>query len=286
MFMEIMVTGASGGYGQYAIDYIKRFDNEVELYGLVRNKVDEVKLKSKGVNVRVGDYANKDSLIEAFKGINRLLFVSVPIYELQINVVEAAKEAGVRYIAYTSIADPEYPKFGLEINHRETEKLIRKSGIKHTFLRNNWYLEIIAPYLKVANETNNFFYYAKDNKVSWALKREYAEAGAKVILKESEKEIITLSRNGITFRELGEKLRENNDSLRIKGISKEEWLKSVENTDISDIGRKTAVLYQDYALSGNNGEDKLSSKEFEEVLGHALTPMNKAIKEVINASKY
>ena len=112
--MNIMVTGAAGGYGSYALDYLKRLAPDANIYGLVHNAAKGKELEEEGIQVRVADYADRKALVEAFDGIDRLLFVSVPVFELQRNVVAAAKEAGVKFIAYTSIADPQYSKFGLE----------------------------------------------------------------------------------------------------------------------------------------------------------------------------
>ena len=202
--MKIMVTGAAGGYGHYAVDYVKQFAPEAEVYGLVRNSDDAAVLEAKGIHARIGDYADKTSLVKAFEGIDRLLFVSVPVHELQISIVEAAKESGIKFIAYTSIADPQYSKFTLETNHRQTEQLIRESGIAHTFLRDNWYTELIADFVKACVQTGKFPYYATEGKIAFALKREYAEAGARVITGEGYPEVLTFAGNPVTFEELAE----------------------------------------------------------------------------------
>lgn len=51
--------------------------------------------------------ADKVSPVRAFEGIDRLFFVSVPVHEVQIPVVEAEKEVGIQFIAYTSLYDPQ-----------------------------------------------------------------------------------------------------------------------------------------------------------------------------------
>ncbi len=89
--MKIMVTGATGGYGSYAVDFVREFAPNAELSGLVRNEAKAKTLDAKGVIARIGDYTNPDSLVKAFDGIERLLFVSISQYEIQKNVVAAAK---------------------------------------------------------------------------------------------------------------------------------------------------------------------------------------------------
>lgn len=280
--MKIMVTGAAGGYGHYAVDYVKRFAPEACVYGLVRNSDDAAVLEAKGIHARIGDYADKASLVRAFEGIERLLFVSVPVYELQRGVVEAAKEAGVQFIAYTSLHDPQYAKFGLEINHRQTEELIRESGIPHTFLRNCWYTEIPAPLAETAIRTGKYPYYAGEAKVAWAMKRELAEAGARVITGEGYDEVLELSGKPVTYREIGEAAQALTDKkIDIQLVSRDEFNKIMATSGISQMGMIGGSAYQDYAAQGNNGEAESTTDTFEKVLGHPLTPLAEALKELI-----
>ena len=280
--MKIMVTGAAGGYGHTAVDFVKEFAPEAEVYGLVRNSDDAAVLEVKGIHARIGDYADKASLVRAFEGIDRLLFVSVPVHELQINVVEAAKEAGIKYIAYTSIADPQYSKFTLEINHRETEKLIRNSGIAHTILRDNWYTELISDFVKACVNTGKFPYYATEGKVAFALKREYAEAGARVITGEGYPEVLTFAGTPVSYEELAVAAEEAvGKKLDIRKVSKEEFATSFKEGEISQLGMMMGTNYQDYVLAGNNGEENLTPDELEKTLGHKITPLSEALKELI-----
>lgn len=280
--MKIMVTGAAGGYGHYAVDFVKQFAPEAEVYGLVRNADDAAGLEAKGVHARIGDYADKASLVKAFEGINRILFVSVPIHDLQINVVEAAKEAGIQFIAYTSIADPQYSKFTLEINHSKTEELIRESDIAHTFLRNNWYTELIADFVKATVETGRFPYFAKDGKISFALKREYAEAGARVITGEGFPEVLTFAGNPVTFAEIAKAAEEaSGKALNVYEVSPEAFAGEFKPGEISDLGMMLGTNYQNYTLAGNNGEENLTPTDLEKVLGRPVTSLAEALKELI-----
>ena len=280
--MKIMVTGAEGGYGHTAVDFVKQFAPEAEVYGLVRNADDAAVLEAKGIHARIGDYADKASLVKAFEGIDRLLFVSVPVHELQINVVEAAREAGIGFIAYTSIADPQYSKFGLEINHRQTEQLIRESGIAHTILRDNWYTELIAEFVKACVRTGKFPYYATTGKVAFALKREYAEDGARVITGEGYPEVLTFAGTPVSFAELAEAAEKaGGKKLDVHVVTREAFASSFQDGEISQLGMMMGTNYQEYVLAGNNGEEELTSGDFEKTLGHPLTKLDEALKELI-----
>ena len=280
--MNIMVTGAAGGYGSYALDYLKRFAPDANIYGLVHNAAKGKELEEEGIQVRVADYADRKVLVEAFDGIDRLLFVSVPVFELQRNVVAATKEAGVKFIAYTSIADPQYSKFGLEINHRQTEQLIAESGIPYVILRDNWYLELVTDYMKAAVKAGRFPYYAGTGKIAFALKREYAEAGARVIAGGEYPQVLTLAGKPVSFPELAKLTEEAaGRKLDIYETSKGKFLMEFAAGEISDLGRMLAASYQDYAFAGNNGEEDLTTDDFETVLGHPVTPLADAIRELL-----
>jgi hypothetical protein len=100
---------------------------------LVRDEAKAADLKSKGVVVKIGDYLQYDTLVNAFKGVDKLLLVSSSDVEdrslQQANAVKAAKEAGVKYILYTSFErknDTESsPIAFISKSHLETEELIK-----------------------------------------------------------------------------------------------------------------------------------------------------------------
>ncbi|KRO00584.1 NAD(P)H-binding protein [Companilactobacillus kimchiensis] len=281
--MNIMVTGANGGYGSQAIDYLQRFAPEANIYGLVRSEGKGVELKEKGINVRIGDYSDVDSMVKALKGIDRLLFVSSPIPGIQKNVVDAAKINNVQYIAYTSIFQPEHSKFGLEINHKQTEKWINESGIPHTFLRNSWYMEINQALFDYAKETQTFPYFSKNGQLSFALKREYAEAGAQVISNGNYGEIINLAGDPKTYSQLALATQTAlNEKLDIKETSMNDFIHYMDQANIPTKLSMITEGYQEYTSKGNNGESQADSSEFEKVLGHPLTNLPVAIQELLN----
>ncbi|MDN4618415.1 NAD(P)H-binding protein [Paenibacillus sp. PsM32] len=280
--MNIMVTGANGGYGNYALDYLKEFAPQANLYALVRSEEKGKQFKNKGINIRVADYKDRSSMINALKGIDRLLFVSTSSPGIQKNVVEAAQINQVQYIAYTSLYGLEHEKFGLEVNHRMTEELIKESGIPYTFLRNNWYVELIAPYVLTSVQTKKFLYYSTDAQLSWALKREYAEAGARVIADGNYDEVLELTGRPYTFKELGQAVEKIvAQTIDIQKVTRNELESYLAQIKISQVESMLAMSYQDYAEKGHNGESKANPSVFEQVLGHPLTSLSESFKELL-----
>jgi NAD(P)H dehydrogenase (quinone) len=106
---------------------------------------DPAKLADAGVAVRQADYDKPETLAPALAGVERLLLISGNAVGARVAqhqaVIEAARAAGVKLIAYTSILHADTSTIGLAQEHRETEALLRASGVPFVLLRNGWYNE-------------------------------------------------------------------------------------------------------------------------------------------------
>ncbi|MBO2449404.1 NAD(P)H-binding protein [Actinomadura barringtoniae] len=107
------------------------------------------------VAARAADFGDPAGLVRAFEGVERLLLISVDAVTgrvpLHANAVEAAAQAGVEHVVYTSTVragDPGNPS-GVAHDHRETERLLAGSGLRFTSLRFNVWPEMLT-YLGVA----------------------------------------------------------------------------------------------------------------------------------------
>lgn len=166
--MSILVTGATGGFGTYALAALKKLVPQDEIFALARSEEKAAQLKENGFSVKIATYDDPTSLEQAFHGIDRLLFVSSseigsrqPQHK---NVIDAAKKAGISYIAYTSFGKADTATSPLARDHAYTEKLILDSGIDHTFLRNNWYLENEGGVITAALKTGKFVHAGGEGK--------------------------------------------------------------------------------------------------------------------------
>ena len=132
----------------------------------------------------------------------------------------------------------------------------------------------------------NFLYYCGDKKISWILKKDLAEAGAKVIIDGSEKEILDFANRPISFKELGEYLVEaTKEKIEIKEVSKEEFNQFIKETDISKTGSYLSTAYQDYLIKGNNGEENGTVDDLENILQHPVTNYSESIKYLFEHEK-
>ncbi|UEG67901.1 SDR family oxidoreductase (plasmid) [Weissella hellenica] len=280
--MKYLVTGATGGYGAQALETLKNIVPISDIYALVRSEEKGKKLKNTGFNVRIGNYSDYDSMVSALKGIDRLLFVSGGSNDRQIehkNVVDAAKKNGVSYIAYTSFPNASESTSFLAVDHIFTEKIISESEIAHTFLRNNWYLENEMPIIGHALSTGNFIYSAENGKAGWALKREYAEVGAKAIASGAFPEILELSGKLLTYEELAKALLDlTGKKLQIVSSDDQTFVDSMISAGLSNEVANMFLLFQKIV---KDNQVNVYSDDFENALGRPTMDIKSALKELL-----
>jgi NAD(P)H dehydrogenase (quinone) len=176
----ILITGANGDLGTQTIDFLLDKNPDAEIAGLVRNKEKGAELKQKGVEIRIGDYTDYSTIEKAVQGIETLLLISSSSLEGRIgqhkNVIDAAKNAGVNQIFYTSIVQADKELSPLSPDHAETEKLIKDSGIPYTIYRNTFYMEFLPLFLGNAMETGQWAFPSDGKAINLALRSEMGEA--------------------------------------------------------------------------------------------------------------
>ena len=183
--MKIAITGATGQLGNLVIEQLLQLTAAQNIVALVRNIDKAEHFKAQGIELREFDYDRPETLVPALLGIDKLLLISAneigrrtPQHQA---VIDAAKVASVPYLAYTSLLRANTSPLGLAQEHRETEKLIQDSGLRYTFLRNNWYSENYLAGVAHTIEIGTLFGAAQDGRISSASRIDYAEAAARVL---------------------------------------------------------------------------------------------------------
>lgn len=180
--MSIAITGATGQLGRLVIASLKARGLTKDIVALVRNPAKAADL---GVVVRAGDYTDPAALKASLAGVDTLLLISSSeIGQRAVqhrNVIEAAKSAGVKRIVYTSLLRANISTLSLAEEHRETEAMLKASGIATTILRNGWYTENYTASVAGALAGGAFIGSAGEGKISSATRADYAEAAAVVL---------------------------------------------------------------------------------------------------------
>lgn len=181
----LVVTGASGQLGRLVIESLLGSVPAGDIIAAVRDPAKVQNLAARGVQVRQADYDRPDTLDTAFAGASKVLLISgnavgqrVPQHRA---VIDAAKRAGVGLIAYTSLLHADTSPLPLAAEHKETEALLRASGLPFVLLRNGWYTENYLGAVKQALQHGALPGSAGNGRIASAARADYAAAAAAVL---------------------------------------------------------------------------------------------------------
>ena len=182
----IALTGASGQLGRLVLQALLERVPAASLVAVARRPEVLRDFAALGVQVRQGDYERPETLASAFKGVEQLLLISsseigrrAPQHRAAI---DAARLAGVKLLAYTSVLHADSSILGLAAEHRETEAHLRASGLPFVLLRNGWYTENYAASIPAALQHGVFLGSAGQGRIASAARADYAAAAAAVLL--------------------------------------------------------------------------------------------------------
>jgi NAD(P)H dehydrogenase (quinone) len=182
----IVVTGATGQLGRLVIaQLLQRGVPAGKIVAAVRTPSKAADLAAQGVQVREADYTRPATLMAAFQGAERVLLISSSEVGQRLPqhraVIDAAREARVGQLVYTSLLRAETSPLGLAAEHKATEALIVASGLPHVLLRNGWYTENYLASVAPALQHGAFIGAAGSGRIASATRADYAEAAAAVL---------------------------------------------------------------------------------------------------------
>ncbi len=170
----ILITGATGHIGRELIPQLAGQPLRV----LVR---DEKKVACLDSNIEraVGDLNNFDSLVSAMRGVEKVFLVTFETQQ-DINVIRAAKQAGVQHIVKLSTLEATDHKIKVGKWHYEREELIRASGLDWTFLRPGMFMSNLIEWWaeSIKGRGSVFFPGGKSGKVAPIDPRDVASVAA------------------------------------------------------------------------------------------------------------
>ena len=186
----IAITGATGQLGRLVIQNLLKTVPAGQIVAAVRSPEKAADLAALGMQVRQADYAQPATLEAAFQGVDKLLLISssevgqrAPQHAA---VIAAAQKAGVKLLAYTSILHADSSPLGLAAEHKETEAMLRASGLPFVLLRNGWYTENYTASVPAALQYGAVMGSAKDGRIASAARADYAAAAAAVLAKDDQ----------------------------------------------------------------------------------------------------
>jgi uncharacterized protein YbjT (DUF2867 family) len=135
----ILVTGATGKVGSEAVRVLRH--KGVPVRAFVRSPGKAQRLAQAGAAVAVGDLGDPSTLDRAMAGVTGVILVSPGNPAQEIGVIDRAVRAGVGHLVkVTSDAPPDSP-IARRRWHAEIEAALVASGLPHTLLRSNAYMQ-------------------------------------------------------------------------------------------------------------------------------------------------
>ena len=184
--MKIAITAATGSLGGACVTSLLKHPAHPEVIGISRNPA---KIKDPLIEYRQGDYSDKSSYLNAFKGIDAVLLVSgmdEPSKRIQQhrNVIEAALESGVKKMVYTSIVgNAQEAGFSPVVSsNRQTEADIKQSGLIWCIGRNGLYMEPDIEYVEHYIAAGMIANCAGDGKCAYTTRESLARAYTEMLL--------------------------------------------------------------------------------------------------------
>ncbi|MGV3565022.1 MAG: SDR family oxidoreductase [Nocardioides sp.] len=184
MSRTITVFGATGHLGRLTVEALLErgvAPSDIRATGRATERLAD--LADRGVQVLRVDRDDEAAVADALLGADAVLLVSGTEpgrVEQHRRVVEAAREAGVEQLVYTSGPHARGSSVQLLADHATTEELLETSGVPHTVLRNAWYVENYTAQVETYR-AHGMVGAAGEGRVSLAPRREYAEAAAVVL---------------------------------------------------------------------------------------------------------
>ena len=281
----IAITGATGQLGHLVIEQLLNTVPANQIVAIVRNPAKAEALSQQGIVVRQADYTDEAAFTAALNGVDKLLLISsseVGQRAIQHqNVINAAKAAGVKFIAYTSLLHADTSPLGLHVEHVATEKALAASGIPYALLRNGWYTENYLASAPPALEHGVFIGAADEGKIASATRADYAAAAAKVIAEEGHagKVYELAGDHDWTLSELAAELsKQSGKPVTYQNLSEADFAAALKSVGLpagladmladSDIGASKGGLFDD-------------SHTLSKLIGRPTTTLAESIKAIL-----
>jgi len=278
----IAVTGATGHLGRLVLDaLVNQGIHPPHIVAVVHAPEKAADLARQGLQVRQADYDQPDTLGPALEGVDRLLLISSSEVGQRIsqhrNVIEAAVEAGVYFIAYTSAPKADTTRLQLAHEHKATEEILRASGLPYALLRNGWYTENYTGQLPQHLKHGVILGAAGEGRISAAPRADYAAAAAAVLTGEGHEGAVYEmgGDEAFTMAELAAEItRQAGTPVAYRDMPVEEYRSALIGFGLPE---SVAALYADIDAAVARGDLFIDSGDLHRLLGRPTTLLSDVV---------
>lgn len=290
--MRITVTAATGHYARLVIEeLLKRGVPAGDIVAAVRTPQKAADLADRGVQVREADYDRPETLVPAFSGTDKLLLIPSTVYgqrypQMQRAVkaaAEAKAKAKVGLIAYAGFVNSDTSTLRLGEEHKQTEALLRASGLPFVLLRNGAYTEMYTDTLGQALQYGAILGSAGDGKVSGATRADLAEAAAVVLTSDGHQgKVYELGGTAFTMAELAAEVsKQTGKHIAYQDLPVEQYAKTLAAAGVPEA---FADLLADTSLAIAHGDWYSDRTDLHQLIGRPSTPLAEAVAVALKPS--
>lgn len=281
----IAITGATGQLGRLVVEKLKQKVPASDIVALVRNPI---KASELGVATRTADYSKPETLVTALTGVDTLLLISSSEIGKRVeqhrNVINAAKQAGVKRIVYTSLLHADTSPLSLAGEHRQTEAALRGSGLEFTLMRHGWYAENHTGFIPGALAGGAFIGSAGAGKIAAATREDYAQAAAVVLTSEGhENKTYELAGDTAwTLSELAAEVsRQIGKDIPYKNLPEADYANALTGFGLPE---PLAHAVAGYDVSASEGALFDDSHQLSKLIGRTTTSLSAAVAAALKSS--
>ncbi|KHS78989.1 SDR family oxidoreductase [Pectobacterium brasiliense] len=281
----IAITGASGQLGRLVIAQLLEKVPASDIVALVRDVNKVADLSAKGVQVKAADYNQPEALVSALQGVDKVLLISSSEVGQRAaqhhNVIDAAVKAGVKLVAYTSLLHADKSPLALAEEHRQTETLLKNSGLPHVLLRNGWYTENYAASIPAALEHGVFIGSAGEGKITSATREDFAAAAVAVLTQEGQagKVYELAGDEPYTLAELAAEVsKQSGKNIGYQNLSEAEFTAALVSAGLPDV---FAQIIADSDTGASKGGLFDGGKQLSRLIGRPTTPLSAVVKATL-----
>lgn len=281
----IVITAATGKLGTLVVERLLERVSPDAVRLAVRTPDRARRWAERGVEVVRADYGDRESLERAFAGAQKVLLISSSEVGQRAaqhaNAIDAAVQAGVGHLVYTSLLKADTSRSLLAEEHVATERKLAASGLSHTVLRNGWYIENYTENLETPLQLGAFHGAARSGRIAAATRADFAEAAVAVLTGEGHAgQTYELGGEAFTMAELAATVAEATErAITYVDLPEADYRGALIDAGVPEAFAQI-LANADVAIA--EGDLDAPSDDLVALLGRPATPLREAVRAALS----